>query len=26
MIVDSVSFTAGQAFTISAFTLTDGNA
>jgi len=26
MIVDSVSFTAGQAFTITAFTLTDGNA
>lgn len=26
MIVDSVSFTAGQSFTISTFTLTDGNA
>lgn len=26
MIVDSVSFTATQAFTISSFTLTDGNA
>lgn len=26
MIVDSVSFTAGQAFTITAFTLTDANA
>ena len=26
MIVDSVSFTAGQAFTVTAFTLTDGNA
>jgi hypothetical protein len=26
MIVDSVSFTAGQSFTINTFTLTDGNA
>jgi hypothetical protein len=26
MIVDSVSFTAGQSFTITSFTLTDGNA
>lgn len=26
MIVDSVSFTAGQSFTINSFTLTDGNA
>lgn len=26
MIVDSVSFTAGQTFTINTFTLTDGNA
>lgn len=26
MIVDSVSFTAGQQFTVTAFTLTDGNA
>lgn len=26
MIVDSVSFTTGQAFTVTAFTLTDGNA
>jgi len=26
MIVDSVSFTAGQQFTVSSFTLTDGNA
>lgn len=26
MIVDSVSFTAGQSFTITTFTLTDGNA
>jgi hypothetical protein len=26
MTVDSVSFTSGQSFTISTFTLTDGNA
>ena len=26
MIVDSVSFTAGQQFTVTAFTLSDGNA
>lgn len=26
MIVDSVSFTAGQSFTVNSFTLTDGNA
>lgn len=26
MIVDSTSFTAGQSFTVSSFTLTDGNA
>jgi hypothetical protein len=26
MVVDSVSFTSGQAFTITAFSLTDGNA
>lgn len=26
MIVDSVTFTVGQAFTVTAFTLTDGNA